>query len=301
MTMEKPILTSRSAESDYASFGAMLKRTWHEFSVKFWTLVGVEVFFGAVALFLLYLFFGSAALKVIGESLKAGTASGLSSSNLYTLIRLSNAAYAVAVPAVVLTLLFDVFHQGALFSLAVQPERQRRRFRATLREGLRTAWKFGVFMVLLIVAIAIINAMLALLARGIFHYTGDLQVGATRIINQLILLAFSFAMLAAFLIYVFSGMHITTAQVTLRRALTTSIQALYRAPWELTWRAALYLLLLYIMYQLASTVTFSLGAVSLQSIISVFIIPFSIIFARELYEVFCARRHVTGPAGSKEE
>jgi len=280
----------------YQSFGVMCKTAFREFTQGFWPLLGIEVLFGLASFFLQYLFFGGTALKVAGDALRAGNASGFSSSTLYTLIRLTDAAYAIVIPAILIILFLEIAHQGALFTFVTQMSVTGvRRIRSSLRFGVRTAWKTAILLVMLFVSVALLNTVVALLARVIFYYTGTINEGATESINRFLLLLFSAFMLVVFLLYSLAGIQIGAMGGTLRSSLQSAIRIFKRAPWELSWRAFMFMVVLYLAYEIAGNIRLSFNTMSLQTVVSFFFIPLSLFFVKQLHNEFAVSR---GSGGS---
>jgi len=275
-----------SSASLYPRFGALLRQTGKQFYSAWWTVLGIELLFGATALFLQFLFFGGTALQVFAEAVRAGNANTLSSSSLVTLLRVSDAAYAVAIPAVLLALCLEVMHQGALFSIVAAPLRLGG-FREALRNGFKHLRHYLALITLLFVSIALMNALLSLIASGVFRLTGTLQEGSTQAINRVFLLIFSALMLFVFLVYALSGIQVMLEKKGVLAALRGSVHWLRRAPWEIFWRAFVFILAMYLCFEIAGAVTLTfIGEITLQSLVSFLFVPFSFFFAFELYRAF---------------
>jgi hypothetical protein len=275
--------SSSSSASLLPPFGALLRAVWSAFRARFWRLVVLTVLFSLANLLLQMSFFGAVAWGSFVDSLSGG--GGTSFGVMPLFVSLSGASLWVMVPVILLTLVLQIWYHA---SLVVVVQEGGMRIGAVMRRGAALFLRVAAQLAALFLAVRLAYFLLALAAGLIFRYLG-LVGGSVELVNRLLLLVFALALMVAGIMTGFSLLRTLDGVRNPLQALKEGAQIFWREPWGVLWRVVVMLLIAYIINELAAQIQLRGLPVQWQALLSLFYIPFLLLFLSHCYKPLITR------------
>ena len=277
-------MTTKTAEKSTPRLKTHYRETVvPELMKRFGVIAGLIVAFNAVGLFIQLAFFGTLTFSVFLDNLVSGT--GVNAFEVIPLLlTLSSASMVVAIPVMALSLLIQVWYQSALVCATALNPQGKQKIIAAVKRGLRIYLRILALLVGLFLAITAVYFLLVLVATIMQRYTGAWGTAGLSWTNRALLLIFTLATLILAALFGFANFSVAEGERSPFAALKSSIALFRKYFWDLLWRTVVFALLLYVFNALIGSLNIAQIPVNWQAIVTLFYIPFSLLFLYELYK-----------------
>ncbi|MFA4873542.1 MAG: hypothetical protein WC659_06485 [Patescibacteria group bacterium] len=283
-----PVTTSLAEDSPvsknkFPSWWSEVRATWRALMKRFGVIAGLIVAFNAVGLLIQLAFFGTLTFSVFLDNLVSGT--GVNAFEVIPLLlTLSSASMVVAIPVMALSLLMQVWYQSALVCATALNPQGKQKIITAVKQGLRIYLKILALLVGLFLAITAVYFLLVLVATIMQRYTGAWGTAGLSWMNRALLLIFTLATLILAALFGFANFSVAEGERSPFAALKNSFALFKKFFWDLLWRTVVFALLLYVFNALIGSINIAQIPINWQAIVTLFYIPFSLLFLCELYK-----------------
>ena len=278
-----PIEASPISKNKFPSWWSEVRATWRALIKHLGVIAGLIVVFNAAGLLIQLAFFGTLTFSVFLDNLASGT--GVNAFEVIPLLlTLSSASMVVAIPVMALSLLMQVWYQSALVCATALNPQGKQKIVAAVKQGLRIYLKILALLIGLFLAITAVYFLLVLIASVMQRYTGAWGTAGLSWMNRALLLIFTLATLILAALFGFANFSVAEGERSPFAALKSSIALFRKYFWDLLWRTVVFALLLYVFNALIGSLNIAQIPVNWQAIVTLFYIPFSLLFLYELYK-----------------